>query len=55
MDIYHEHIKNIIKQGLLPNKENKTIIQTTLTKSQNKAKKPKIKSSKSNLDKKKNL
>ena len=53
MDIYHEHIKNIIKQGLLPNKENKTIIQTTLTKSQNKAKKPKIKSSKSNLDKKK--
>jgi len=52
MDIYHEHIENITKQGLLP-KENKTVIQTPLTKSQNKPKNPKIKSSKSNLDKKK--
>jgi hypothetical protein len=52
MDIYREQIEKIKNQGLL-SKENTTVIQTPLTRANNKSSKnPKIKSNKSNLDKK---
>jgi hypothetical protein len=52
MDIYREQIEKIKNQGLLT-KENTTVIQTPLTRANNKSSKnPKIKSNKSNLDKK---
>ena len=52
MDIYREQIENIKRQGLLP-KDNNMEIQTPLTKAANrKTKNPKMKSNKSNLDKK---